>query len=231
MIFLGNSSQVSNGAAAVLLMKRSIAMQKGLPILGVFRYNSPEDNVKQLYTLCKTKKYYKMLILEILTSSTAHSLSSTIFLSVVMCVAKLKVVVFAYHLRLRTVRKQEFDSMTGSQVFSSGFTDVLSNLCCQNNMIANEVFLRFLEMEMFDKERIAKLKKGVLIINNARGAIMDTQAVVDACNNGHIAGYSGDVWYPQPAPKDHLWHYMPNQAMTPHILGLPLMHSIWRPYT
>jgi len=41
---------------------------------------------------------------------------------------------------------------------------------------------------MFDKERIAKLKKGVLIINNARGAIMDTQAVVDACNNGHIAG-------------------------------------------
>lgn len=41
---------------------------------------------------------------------------------------------------------------------------------------------------MFDKERIAKLKKGVLIVNNARGAIMDTQAVVDACNSGHIAG-------------------------------------------
>ncbi|KAG5629419.1 hypothetical protein H5410_001136 [Solanum commersonii] len=47
----GNSSQVSDGAAAVLLMKRSIAMQKGLPILGVFRYNSPEDNVKQIHTL------------------------------------------------------------------------------------------------------------------------------------------------------------------------------------
>ncbi|XP_009622894.1 formate dehydrogenase, mitochondrial [Nicotiana tomentosiformis] len=72
---------------------------------------------------------------------------------------------------------------------------------------------------MFDKERIAKMKKGVLIVNNARGAIMDTQAVVDACNSGHIAGYSGDVWYPQPAPKDHPWRYMPNQAMTPHISG------------
>lgn len=34
-----------------------------------------------------------------------------------------------------------------------------------------------------------------------------------------IAGYSGDVWYPQPAPKDHAWRYMPNQAMTPHISG------------
>lgn len=33
------------------------------------------------------------------------------------------------------------------------------------------------------------------------------------------SGYSGDVWYPQPAPKDHPWRYMPNQAMTPHISG------------
>lgn len=72
---------------------------------------------------------------------------------------------------------------------------------------------------MFDKAKIAKLKKGVLIVNNARGAIMDTQAVVDACSSGHIGGYSGDVWYPQPAPKDHPWRYMPNQAMTPHISG------------
>ncbi|KAL1537142.1 formate dehydrogenase (NAD+) [Salvia divinorum] len=72
---------------------------------------------------------------------------------------------------------------------------------------------------MFDNEKIAKLKKGVLIVNNARGAIMDTQAVADACSSGHIGGYSGDVWYPQPAPKDHPWRYMPNQAMTPHISG------------
>ncbi|KAG0463881.1 hypothetical protein HPP92_019950 [Vanilla planifolia] len=72
---------------------------------------------------------------------------------------------------------------------------------------------------LFDKERIAKLKKGVLVVNNARGAIMDTQAVADACATGHIAGYSGDVWNPQPAPKDHPWRYMPNHAMTPHISG------------
>ena len=37
---VGNSSQVSDGAGAVLLMKRSVAMRKGLPILGVFRYES-----------------------------------------------------------------------------------------------------------------------------------------------------------------------------------------------
>jgi len=99
---------------------------------------------------------------------------------------------------------------------------------------------------MLDKERISKLKKGVLIVNNARGALVDTQAVADACTSGHIggktiarksviisrhfpimlnihlsdlSGYSGDVWFPQPAPKDHPWRYMPNQAMTPHISG------------
>jgi len=72
---------------------------------------------------------------------------------------------------------------------------------------------------LFDKDRIAKCKKGVLIVNNARGAIMDTQAIADACTSGHVAGYGGDVWYPQPAPKDHPWRYMPNHAMTPHISG------------
>lgn len=41
---------------------------------------------------------------------------------------------------------------------------------------------------MFNKEKIAKMKKGVLIVNNARGAIMDTQAVVDGCSSGHIGG-------------------------------------------
>ncbi|KAF3642310.1 hypothetical protein FXO38_21160 [Capsicum annuum] len=68
---------------------------------------------------------------------------------------------------------------------------------------------------MFDKEKISNLKKGVLIVNNAQGAIMDTQAVVNACSSGYIK----DVWYPQPAPKDHPWCYMLNQAITPHISG------------
>ncbi|KAF7047737.1 hypothetical protein CFC21_056622 [Triticum aestivum] len=72
---------------------------------------------------------------------------------------------------------------------------------------------------MFNKEKIAKMKKGVIIVNNARGAIMDTQAVADACSSGYIAGYGGDVWFPQPAPKDHPWRYMPNHAMTPHTSG------------
>lgn len=41
LFLAGNSSQVSDGAGAVLLMKRSVAVKKGLPILGVFRFCSP----------------------------------------------------------------------------------------------------------------------------------------------------------------------------------------------
>nr|TKW41181.1 LOW QUALITY PROTEIN: hypothetical protein SEVIR_1G297100v2 [Setaria viridis] len=38
-------------------------------------------------------------------------------------------------------------------------------------------------------------------------------------NTGNGKGYGGDVWHPQPAPKDHPWRYMSNNAMTPHISG------------
>uniref|UniRef100_A0A453LQV7 D-isomer specific 2-hydroxyacid dehydrogenase NAD-binding domain-containing protein n=1 Tax=Aegilops tauschii subsp. strangulata TaxID=200361 RepID=A0A453LQV7_AEGTS len=80
---------------------------------------------------------------------------------------------------------------------------------------------------MFDKEKIAKMKRGVIIVNNARGAVMDTQAVADACRSAHRRA-GGDVWYPQPAPKDHPWRYMPNNAMTPHISGITIDAQVSR---
>jgi formate dehydrogenase len=37
-----------------------------------------------------------------------------------------------------------------------------------------------------------------------------------------LAGYAGDVWFPQPAPTDHSWRTMPHHGMTPHISGTSL---------
>lgn len=51
---------------------------------------------------------------------------------------------------------------------------------------------------------------------------MDREALVKAVNSGHIAGYAGDVWDVQPAPKDHPWRTMPNNGMTPHYSGTSL---------
>ncbi|MCE3043572.1 MULTISPECIES: NAD-dependent formate dehydrogenase [Legionella] len=69
---------------------------------------------------------------------------------------------------------------------------------------------------------IDKMKNGVYIVNTARGKICDRDAIARACKNGKVAGYAGDVWFPQPAPEDHPWRSMPHHAMTPHISGTSL---------
>jgi len=45
---------------------------------------------------------------------------------------------------------------------------------------------------------------------------------VRALESGQLAGYAGDVWFPQPAPRDHPWRTMPHHGMTPHISGTSL---------
>jgi len=75
---------------------------------------------------------------------------------------------------------------------------------------------------LFDRERIFRMKRGANLVNTARGRIVNTQAIVEALEKGHVAGYAGDVWYPQPAPRDHPWRRMPNHAMTPHMSGTSL---------
>ena len=45
---------------------------------------------------------------------------------------------------------------------------------------------------------------------------------MEALKSGQLAGYAGDVWFPQPAPADHPWRTMPHQGMTPHISGTTL---------
>ena len=75
---------------------------------------------------------------------------------------------------------------------------------------------------LFDDELIGTMKRGAYLINTARGLIGDRDAVVRALECGQLAGYAGDVWYPQPAPADHPWRTMPHHGMTPHISGSSL---------
>ncbi|MGH8610813.1 MAG: NAD-dependent formate dehydrogenase [Gammaproteobacteria bacterium] len=75
---------------------------------------------------------------------------------------------------------------------------------------------------LFNDKLIAKMKRGAYIVNTARGKICDRDAIVRALESGQLAGYAGDVWFPQPAPKDHPWRTMPHHGMTPHISGSSL---------
>lgn len=69
---------------------------------------------------------------------------------------------------------------------------------------------------------LANFKRGAYLVNTARGALADRQAIVRALESGRLAGYGGDVWDVQPAPVDHPWRRMPHQGMTPHISGTSL---------
>jgi len=75
---------------------------------------------------------------------------------------------------------------------------------------------------LFNDELIAQMKRGAYLVNTARGKICDRDAVARALESGRLAGYAGDVWFPQPAPKDHPWRNMPHHGMTPHVSGTSL---------
>jgi len=75
---------------------------------------------------------------------------------------------------------------------------------------------------LFDDTLLATMKRGAYLINTARAKIADRDAIVRALESGQLAGYAGDVWYPQPAPADHPWRTMPHHGMTPHISGSSL---------
>ena len=75
---------------------------------------------------------------------------------------------------------------------------------------------------LFDEEMINRMKRGAYLVNTARGKICDRNAIAKALQSGQLAGYAGDVWFPQPAPRDHPWRTMPNHGMTPHTSGTSL---------
>ncbi|MFC0106731.1 NAD-dependent formate dehydrogenase [Kibdelosporangium aridum] len=75
---------------------------------------------------------------------------------------------------------------------------------------------------LFGDKLLSTMKRGAYLINTARGKIADRDAIVRALESGQLAGYAGDVWYPQPAPADHPWRSMPHHGMTPHISGSSL---------
>jgi formate dehydrogenase len=75
---------------------------------------------------------------------------------------------------------------------------------------------------LFDEKLISTMKRGAYLVNTARAKICDRDDIDRALRSGQLAGYAGDVWFPQPAGPDHPWRTMPHHGMTPHISGSSL---------
>ncbi|PQZ96989.1 formate dehydrogenase [Arthrobacter sp. MYb224] len=75
---------------------------------------------------------------------------------------------------------------------------------------------------LLNDDLLGTMRRGSYIVNPARGAIAEADAIVRALESGRLAGYAGDVWAPQPAPADHPWRTMAHNAMTTHTSGTSL---------
>lgn len=108
-----------------------------------------------------------------------------------------------------TFRMDEYEEVMGREDF-----DVL--LLCVPGTPESEGLL--------NRERIAMLSEKTFVINVGRGKVIDQDALIEALNEGAIAGAALDVVYPEPLPEDSPLWTAKNLILTPHIsgdMGLP----------
>lgn len=106
--------------------------------------------------------------------------------------------------------------------YSLSFHENIESLVKEIDVLSVHAPLTDETQGLIDDELLSTFRRGSYIVNPARGAIADRDAIVRALENGQLAGYAGDVWYPQPAPADHPWRTAPNNALTPHTSGATL---------
>ncbi|WP_375779827.1 NAD(P)-dependent oxidoreductase [Bradyrhizobium sp. ma5] len=112
------------------------------------------------------------------------------------------------------------------------FTE-LDTVLANSDVVSLHLLLNDETRGMITREKIAKMKKGVVLINTARGAIVDEQAMIDALNSGHIRHAGLDVYNIEPLPKDHPLTKIPNVTLSAHsAFRTPeasenLIHAAW----
>ena len=73
---------------------------------------------------------------------------------------------------------------------------------------------------LFSQGRIASMKRGAVLVNTARGGIVDEEALVRALKEGHLAGAAIDVFASEPLPAAPHFDGCPNLILTPHVAGV-----------
>jgi phosphoglycerate dehydrogenase-like enzyme len=72
---------------------------------------------------------------------------------------------------------------------------------------------------LINTERLQKMKPSAFLINPARGALVDDDALLEALESGWIAGAALDAFEPEPLAAEHPYYQMPNVLVTPHMSG------------
>lgn len=92
----------------------------------------------------------------------------------------------------------------------------LDALLAQSDVLSLHLLLGDETRGFLNRERIAAMKPGALLINTARGALVDEDAMIDALRSGHIAHAGLDVFVVEPLPADHPLAALPNVTLSAH---------------
>ncbi|MFL6792810.1 MAG: NAD(P)-dependent oxidoreductase [Bradyrhizobium sp.] len=92
----------------------------------------------------------------------------------------------------------------------------LEALLAQSDVVSLHLLLNDDTRGFITRERIAAMKPGVILVNTARGAIVDEAAMIDALKSGHIRHAGLDVFNIEPLPADHPLTKLPNVTLSAH---------------
>ena len=120
---------------------------------------------------------------------------------------------------MRVVATRRSDTPPPSFVDRQTTPDKLMELLAEADVVALCVPLTRQTERMIGARELAALKKGAYLINVGRGKVLDTDALVEALQSGHLAGACLDVTDPEPLPSDHPLWSMSNVVITPHTSG------------
>ncbi|MGF6311517.1 D-3-phosphoglycerate dehydrogenase [Bradyrhizobium sp. i1.8.4] len=109
----------------------------------------------------------------------------------------------------------------------------LDTVLANSDVVSIHLLLNDETRGLITRDKIAKMKKGVILVNTARAAIVDEQAMIDALKSGHIRHAGLDVFNVEPLPKDHPLTKIPNVTLSAHsAFRTPeasenLIHAAW----
>ena len=124
-------------------------------------------------------------------------------------------------LGMRVVAYDPFISSDGEAWRLTGVQPVdLSELLRSSDVVSLHVPLNSDTSNFIDEYRIKQFKPGAVLINTARGEILDAHAVVAALRSGHLGGAALDVFSEEPPQNPEVFADVPNLILTPHVAGL-----------
>ncbi|MEI8057729.1 MAG: C-terminal binding protein [Actinomycetes bacterium] len=112
------------------------------------------------------------------------------------------------------------EALTPEEITSRGARPVsLEQLLRTSDFVSLHVPLNASTGHLIGAAQVAQMKPGAALINASRGKVVDTDAVIEALNNGHLAWAGLDVFEQEPLPADATIRATRNVIMTPHVAG------------